>query len=47
MRIADTSEEVEYRGRRFFLKQIVVGHPEARDLLALSQVEGAPVGAEE
>lgn len=44
MRIADTSEEVEYRGRRFFLKQIVVGHPEARDLLALSQAEGAPMG---
>jgi catechol 2,3-dioxygenase-like lactoylglutathione lyase family enzyme len=44
IRIADTSDDVEYRGRRFFLKQIVLGRPDAHDLLALSEAEGAPVG---
>lgn len=44
VRVADTSEEVEYRGRRLFLKQVVLGRPDACDLLALSEAEGAPVG---
>jgi catechol 2,3-dioxygenase-like lactoylglutathione lyase family enzyme len=44
VRLADTSEEVEYEGRRFVLKQIVVGRPSGRDLLALSEAPGVPVG---
>lgn len=44
VRVADTSEEIERKGKRFFLQQIVVGRPGCRDLLALSQAPDAPVG---
>jgi catechol 2,3-dioxygenase-like lactoylglutathione lyase family enzyme len=44
VRIVDTSGEIERKGENLFLKQIIMGIPEADDLLALSELPGEPVG---
>ena len=45
VRITDTSGEVERQGAGVFLKQIIMGMPGSNDLLALSELEGDPVGS--
>jgi catechol 2,3-dioxygenase-like lactoylglutathione lyase family enzyme len=44
IRIADLSGEISRRGQNLFLKQIIMGIPEANDLLALTELEGEPIG---
>lgn len=47
VRIVDTSGEIERKGQNLFLKQIIMGIPEADDLLALGELAGEPVGTGE
>ena len=44
VRIVDTSGEIQREGESLFVKQIIMGIPGADDLLALTELAGAPVG---
>jgi lactoylglutathione lyase len=44
VRIVDTSGEIQRDGQNLFMKQVILGIPGAEDLLALSELEGEPVG---
>jgi catechol 2,3-dioxygenase-like lactoylglutathione lyase family enzyme len=44
VRITDTSGEIQRQGTCVLLKQIIMGIPGSSDLLALSELEGDPVG---
>jgi catechol 2,3-dioxygenase-like lactoylglutathione lyase family enzyme len=44
VRIVDTSGEIQRDGQNLFIKQIILGIPGAADLLALTELEGEPVG---